>query len=164
DRPGGEGMPTPLFGCSRGAVAGVLPQGPRLAPVHRGVHTARERECPRRPEVARVLPPPVLRAVYRLAVAHVGTPAAAMISTASSTSALLPTMNGVFWCNSLGTRSRIGRCPSVASSPACSTTSASGAASYNSSSLPSAERLSPGYRKMPPEIRLRWKSATSDPM
>src|SRR3989442_1495578 len=88
---GGEEMTEPRVGLFGGAEPGVLPHGPQLAAVHRGVHTARERECPRRPEVARVLPPPVLRAVYRLAVAHVGTPAAAMISTASSTSALLPT-------------------------------------------------------------------------
>src|SRR5437667_5780515 len=92
-----------------------------------------ERKGARSAELARRLGAPVVGTVDRLAVAHLAPTAgsAERIRAANTTSSLLPITSGVFWCRLSGTLSRIDRQPSVARPPACSTTNASGAASYS---------------------------------
>src|SRR5438128_2431558 len=123
-----------------GAEAGVLAHRPELAAVHGGVHATREGKLPRTTEVAPGIAGPVARAPHQLLVGH----RVPRTSVANATSALLPITSGVFWCSSAGTTSRMGRLPSLAAPPACSTTNASGAASYKSRSLPCGFRASAG--------------------
>src|SRR5260370_40869926 len=127
---------------------------------------ASERKGAGQAEVLFGTPEPIGRIVDGLLVFHLTLRAASAHSSwgAKATSALLPITTGVFWCSSAGTSSEMFLRPSVAAPPACSTNIASGAASYRRRRLPRAERESPGYMNPPPEIRLRWKSATSEPM
>src|SRR5205823_4782884 len=136
--PRGQQMAEPRVGLLRGAEPGVLAHGPELATIHGRMDAARERVRAGVAQLARGIARPVFRTVYGLAVAHCAVTAASapMTRAANATSSRLPITSGVFWCRSSGTSSRMERQPSVARPPACSTTSASGAASYSRRSLP----------------------------
>src|SRR2546422_69243 len=97
---GREQMPEPRVRLLRGPEPGVLPHGPQLAAIHRGMDAPGERKRARSAELARRLGAPVVGTVDRLAVAHLAPTAGAAerIRAGETTSSLLPVTSGVFWC------------------------------------------------------------------
>src|SRR2546425_8355468 len=95
---GREQMPEPRVRLLRGPEPGVLPHGPQLAAIHRGMDAPGERKRARSAELARRLGAPVVGTVDRLAVAHLAPTAASAerIRAANATSSLLPITSGVF--------------------------------------------------------------------
>src|SRR5437867_2948419 len=69
-----------------------------------------------------------------------------MNASARLTSSALPISSGTRWCRAFGSTSRMRMVPVLARPPACSTTIASGFASYSRRSFPSGLSVSPGYR------------------
>src|SRR5260370_42162686 len=118
---------------------GVLPHGPELAAIHRGMDAARVGKRARRAELARRIRPvrPILGTVHRLAVAHLAPTAASAerIRAAKATSSLLPITNGVGRWKLSRTMSRIRPAPSGGRPPGLSTPHASGAAPYSTRAL-----------------------------
>src|SRR5207249_12290743 len=93
-----EQMPAPRVLLLRRPESGVLPHGPQLAAIHRGMDAPGERKGARSAELARRLGAPVVGTVDRLAVAHLAPTAASAerIRAANATSSLLPITSGVF--------------------------------------------------------------------